>query len=128
MVDHLADPANSAIAAHRHGFEVQESWSDRIVVLSVSDAVDILSSPQLAEAICGALDKAPARLVVDLTEVNFLASVGMSVLVAAQEAADALSVHVQRHVAVRQNVHITFDGHRLPERGYYYGVIVLKPK
>ena len=92
MVDHLADPANSAIAAHRHGFEVQESWSDRIVVLSVSDAVDILSSPQLAEAICGALDKAPARLVVDLTEVNFLASVGMSVLVAAQEAADALSV------------------------------------
>ena len=36
--------------------------------------------------------KAPAGLIVDLTEVNFLASVGMSVLVAAQEAADALSV------------------------------------
>jgi anti-sigma B factor antagonist len=92
MVDHLADPANSAISAHRHGFEVQESWSDRLVVLSVSDEVDIRSAPQLAEAICSALDKAPAGLVVNLTEVNFLASVGMSVLVAAQEAADALSV------------------------------------
>ncbi len=92
MVDHLADPANSAISAHRHGFEVQESWSDRLVVLSVSDEVDILSAPQLAEAICGALDKAPTGLIVDLTEVNFLASVGMSVLVAAQEAADAMSV------------------------------------
>jgi anti-sigma B factor antagonist len=92
MVDHLADPADSAISAHRHGFEVQESWSDRLVVLSVSDEVDILSAPQLAEEICGALDKAPAGLVVDLTEVNFLASVGMSVLVAAQEAAEAMSV------------------------------------
>ena len=55
MVDHLADPANSAVSAHRHGFEVQESWCDRLVVLSVSDEVDILSAPQLAEAICEAL-------------------------------------------------------------------------
>jgi hypothetical protein len=39
----------------------------------------------------------------------------------------ALSVHVQRHVAVRQNVHITFHEHKLPEHGYYYAVIVLKP-
>jgi anti-sigma B factor antagonist len=92
MVDHLADPANSAVSAHRHGFEVQESWSDRRVVLSVIDEVDILSAPQLAEAICEALRNAPTGLIVDLTKVNFLASVGMSVLVAAQEAADALSV------------------------------------
>jgi len=41
--------------------------------------------------------------------------------------ADALSVHVQRHVAVRQNVHITLHAHKLPEQGYYYAVIVLKP-
>ena len=92
MVDHLADPANSAVSAHRHGLEVQESWCDRLVVLSVSDEVDILSAPQLAEAICEALRNAPTGLIVDLTKVNFLASVGMSVLVAAKEAADALSV------------------------------------
>ena len=56
------------------------------------DAVDMLSAPELTEAICDALRNAPTGLIVDLTEVNFLASVGMSVLVAAQEAADALSV------------------------------------
>jgi anti-sigma B factor antagonist len=92
MVDHLADPANSAVSARRHGFAVQESWSDRLVVLSVSHEVDILGAPQLSDAICEALRNAPTGLIVDLTEVNFLASVGMSVLVAAQEAADALSV------------------------------------
>ena len=77
MVDHPAEPANSAVSAHQRRFEVQECWSDRLVVLSASDAVDMLSAPQLTKAICDALRNA---------------SVGMSVLVAAQEAADAMSV------------------------------------
>jgi anti-sigma B factor antagonist len=92
MVGHLAEPANSAVSAHQRRLEVQECWSGRLVVLSVSDAVDMLSAPQLSEAICEALRRAPTGLIVDLTEVNFLASVGMSILVAAQEAADAMSV------------------------------------
>ena len=92
MIDHLAEPGHSATSGHQHGFEVQESWSDRIVVLSVCDAVDMLSAPQLSEAICDALREAPVRLIVDLTYMDFLASVGISVLVAAQEAADAMSV------------------------------------
>ena len=62
------------------------------MVLSVRGAVDMLSAPQFTEAICAALGNAPAGLIVDLTGVEFLASVGMSVLVAAQEAADAMSV------------------------------------
>ena len=92
MIDQFAEPADSAVYAHQHGLEVHESWSDRLVVLSVRGAVDMLSAPQLTEAICAALRKAPARLLVDLTMVDFLASVGMSVLVAAQEAADAMSL------------------------------------
>jgi anti-sigma B factor antagonist len=92
MIDHLAEPGHSATSGHRHGFEVQESRSDRIVVLSVRDAVDMLSAPQLSEAICVALREAPVGLIVDLTNVDFLASVGISALVAAQEAADAMSV------------------------------------
>ena len=92
MIDHLAEPGHSATSGHQHGFKVQESWSDRIVVLSVCDAVDMLSAPQLSEAICDALREAPVGLIVDLTYVDFLASVGISVLVAAQEAADAMSV------------------------------------
>jgi len=49
-----------------------------------------------------------------------------SVLIFSGSAAP-LSVHVRRHLDVRQNVHITFHAHRLPEHGYYYAVIVLKP-
>jgi anti-sigma B factor antagonist len=90
MVDHFAQPTDSAASAHQDGFEVRESWIDQIVVLSVCDTVDILSAPQFTEAIRDALGKGPVGLIVDLTEVEFLASVGMSVLLAAQEEADAV--------------------------------------
>lgn len=42
-------------------------------------------------------------------------------------AAAALTVHVQSKPPVRQNLHVAFRAGRLPERGYYYAVIVLKP-
>lgn len=42
-------------------------------------------------------------------------------------AAEHVSVRVQRELATRQNVHIAFHAPRLPEGGYYYAVIVLKP-
>jgi hypothetical protein len=41
--------------------------------------------------------------------------------------ATTVPVHVQRKLVVRESVHVTFRAKRLPERGYYYGVIVLKP-
>jgi hypothetical protein len=37
------------------------------------------------------------------------------------------SVHVQHKLELRHNVHLTFQAGQLPEGGYYYGVIVLKP-
>jgi len=66
---------------------VLERWIERLVVLSVCDVVDMLSAPRLTEAIRHALAKSPAGLIVDLSEVDFLASVGMTALVAAQEQA-----------------------------------------
>jgi anti-sigma B factor antagonist len=92
MVDHVTEPTHSAASAHQHGFEVRKRWSNRVVVLSVREAVDILGAPQLSEAICEALGQAPTGLIVDLTDVDFLASVGMSVLVSAHHVADAMSV------------------------------------
>jgi hypothetical protein len=53
MVDHLTDLTNPAVSAHQHRFEVQESWSNRIVVLSVSDEVDMLSAPQFGGGAAG---------------------------------------------------------------------------
>jgi anti-sigma B factor antagonist len=87
MVDHFAESRDSAASAQQDGFAVRERWIGRVVVLSVRDAVDMLTAPQLTEAIHDALAKAPAGLIVDLSEVDFLASVGMTVLVAAQEEA-----------------------------------------
>ena len=65
-------------------FEVGKHQVDQAVVLTVSGEVDMLSSPQLAEAIETARATRPAALIVDLSKVNFLASAGMTVLVTAQ--------------------------------------------
>jgi anti-sigma B factor antagonist len=58
--------------------------SDGTVVLAAAGEVDLLSAPVLSEAITTALADAPALLVVDLTEVSFLASIGITVLLEAR--------------------------------------------
>lgn len=52
-------------------------------------------------------------------------SLALSVLALA--AAVSVHVHVQHTLAIRHSVHVTFQARQLPEGGYYYGVIVLKP-
>lgn len=64
---------------------IGEEWVGRVAVLSVSGVVDMLTAPQLEEAITTSLGKTPAALVVDLTDVEFLASAGMGVLVGAHD-------------------------------------------
>lgn len=46
---------------------------------------------------------------------------------AAVALAATASVHVQQELSVRQNVGVTFRAKALPEHGYYYGLVVLKP-
>jgi anti-sigma B factor antagonist len=65
-------------------FEVGRYQAGQAVVLTVSGEVDMLTAPQLAEAIHTALSARPAALIVDLSKVEFLASAGMTVLVSAQ--------------------------------------------
>ncbi|MCG5433975.1 STAS domain-containing protein [Mycobacterium sp. MYCO198283] len=62
-----------------------EEWDGQIVVVSAAGVVDMLSAPQLQEAIRAALAKDPTGVVVDFTDVEFLASAGMGVLVAAHD-------------------------------------------
>jgi anti-sigma B factor antagonist len=90
MVEHICEPAPAT--THRPGFEIHERRNDWLAVLAVNAEVDILTAPQLSHAICEALGNGATALVIDLTEVTFLASVGMNVLVAAQQAADAMAV------------------------------------
>jgi len=56
---------------------------DGAAVVAVRGTVDALTAPQLEEAIAAAAAAAPAAIVVDLVAVDFLASSGMGVLVAA---------------------------------------------
>lgn len=67
--------------------EIGERRVDGAIVVSVAGVVDMLTAPQLEAAIESALAQKPAAVVVDFTDVEFLASAGMGVLVAAQEQA-----------------------------------------
>ncbi|MFD2420972.1 STAS domain-containing protein [Amycolatopsis pigmentata] len=64
-----------------------EQRDSGVVVLHVAGEIDLVTAPDLEEAIERALKERPKILVVDLSAVDFLASAGMSVLVAAHNQA-----------------------------------------
>ncbi len=67
---------------------INEAWFGRTAVISVSGVLDMLTSPQLEAAISAVIAKSPTALILDLAEVDFLASTGMGVLVGARDQAD----------------------------------------
>lgn len=66
---------------------VGEEWFGPVAVLSVAGVVDMLTAPQVEGAISAALEKSPAGLIINLSDVEFLASAGMGILVAAHDLA-----------------------------------------
>jgi anti-sigma B factor antagonist len=82
-VDQSSSATNGVATAP--GCSISEQWIGRSTVISVSGVLDMLTSPQLEAAISAALQKNPTALVVDLTDVDFLASAGMGVLVSARD-------------------------------------------
>jgi anti-sigma B factor antagonist len=64
---------------------IDENRIGEISVVSVAGTVDMLTAPQLEEAIGTAAKSSPSAVVVDLSAVEFLASAGMGVLVAAHD-------------------------------------------
>ena len=86
-MDEQAAEGTSSGGAASSTCVVTETWVDRTAVVSVSGVVDMLTSPQLETSINAALDQRPAGVVIDFTDVEFLASAGMGVLVAAHDKA-----------------------------------------
>jgi anti-anti-sigma factor len=84
---------------------------DGVLRLAVSGEVDIASSEVLADAIRTAIKKwSVAEVVVDLDQVTFLDSTGISVLVAGYNLAADYGVAyfvVNPHDLVRRTLHIT---------------------
>jgi anti-sigma B factor antagonist len=64
---------------------LEERRVEGISVVGVTGVVDMLTAPDLEKAIAEAAKASPAAVVVDLTAVEFLASAGMGVLIAAQD-------------------------------------------
>lgn len=62
---------------------VEEKRIGDVSVVSVTGTLDMLTAPQLEAAIAAAAATAPQAVVVDLGSVDFLASAGMGLLVAA---------------------------------------------
>lgn len=66
---------------------VAVEWHGRTLVLTVDGEVDLHTAPTVHLALESALSQGPWRLVVDLSEVRFLNSAGLDVLLAAHRQA-----------------------------------------
>lgn len=86
-MDHSTAAARNAATNANVGCIVAEKWTGRTVVVAASGVLDMLTSPQLEATLTAALQQNPEAIIVDLTDINFLASAGMGVLVAARDLA-----------------------------------------
>ena len=86
-MDEQATATNSMTTTANTGCVISEEWFGRTVVLGASGVIDMLTSPRLEVSIATSLKKNPSAIIVDLTDVEFLASAGMGVLVAARDQA-----------------------------------------
>lgn len=86
-MDEHATATNNVTTAANTGLVISEEWFGRTVVLGASGVIDMLTSPQLEASIATSVKKNPNAIIVDLTDVDFLASAGMGVLVAARDQA-----------------------------------------
>jgi anti-sigma B factor antagonist len=69
-----ADPITTSVA-HREG----------VAVVSIGGEIDLSTAPAFEAAIAGALDDDPPVLVIELSQVSFMASVGLRILADTQE-------------------------------------------
>lgn len=77
-------PNHVETSVDRPKCSITEHWSDTTVILGCVGVFDILTAPEVESRIADVLEKSPALLIVDLSGIEFLASHGMNVLLAAQ--------------------------------------------
>jgi anti-sigma B factor antagonist len=75
------------MADNTQAFSIHTHTQGTTVVLRVHGSLDMVSAPDLEQHIARVLREHPAAVVVDLTDVDFLASAGMNVLIHAYDAA-----------------------------------------
>ena len=75
----------SGTASKRVECIVDERWQETTVIVTCTGVIDMLTAPDLERRLATALEAKPTSMIVDLTNVDFLASQGMSVLIATHE-------------------------------------------
>jgi anti-sigma B factor antagonist len=73
-----------------------------VAVVSVGGEIDLSTAPAFEAAIAGALDDDPPILVIDVSEVSFMASVGLRILAATHE-----KIGKSAHIAIVANTPAT---------------------
>lgn len=82
---------------------------DGVVVLSIGGEIDLVTAPALEEAIGGVITDNPQAMIIDLSGVEFLGSVGLKILAATYEKlGDSAEFGVvARGPATRRPIHLT---------------------
>lgn len=94
MSESVSGGAQSGMATTSAGTVALEHRG-RTAVLTVAGALDLALAPKLRQLVDRALRQGPELVVVDLTEVDFLASAGMATLVEANRLCrPAVGLHV----------------------------------
>ena len=86
MSAHFPAAGDAGAVVGSQGLIVEKRWVDDVVVVAVSGEVDALTAPALTAAIGAArAGSSPAGVIVDLSQVAFLAAAGLGVLIAAHD-------------------------------------------
>ncbi|MCQ4362911.1 STAS domain-containing protein [Mycobacterium gordonae] len=82
---------------------------DGVVVLSIGGEIDLVTAPAMEEAIGGVTVDNPSALIIDLSAVEFLGSVGLKILAATfEKLGDSAEFGVvARAPATRRPIHLT---------------------
>ncbi|GAB7142073.1 STAS domain-containing protein [Mycobacterium riyadhense] len=82
---------------------------DGVVVLSIGGEIDLVTAPALEKAIGAVVADNPKALVIDLSAVEFLGSVGLKILAATYEKLGSSAEFgvVARGPATRRPIHLT---------------------
>ncbi|MFF0498612.1 STAS domain-containing protein [Nocardia aobensis] len=86
---------------------VEQRTEGSAVVVTVAGEVDMNSAPELQSALDQALQGEPTAVVLDMTEVGFLGSAGLSVLLASSQSTATGSLRVVASPAVRRPIEVT---------------------
>lgn len=86
--------------------DVREHTEDGIAIVTVHGEVDMASAPQLQSAL-EKIQRGGTPMIVDMSEVGFLGSAGLSVLLVISEAAEQNGLRVVASEAVRRPIELT---------------------